>query len=416
MGDLRHLLAKTGGKGQRTMQLDEEMPEKKKEGSSKQDRGREIQSRAADKFANPEKKFSPKFTGNNPSGQSSGVDVEPQTNYAKDYGLELPKGYAKQMTSGLSTVKSFEEMIETLKQSGRDHFDPDDPLNTRRPSLPRIQDDPNVDMHTVKTLEKYFGRGRTIEKRTFDHFHKSFPLSPTPPQFFQSEDPTGREENDPNFHVAGMFLPHPYKWIPDWSHRKQIAAVYGPQYINYVSVKLPKLPSAEAIHEKRIEKQRQRAYRKSANKIKEKLQKESEKLATGQGMEKIFKDASSNYKDQYSDHKVTFVGLRPIQRWNPETFRTIKEDGDPDLPKEFRDVVYENFLNTIDKNNSLPPWKKIYAMHLIPRAFGGPEGDFLSELQEEPEVIVKVDDSLFESTGGKKEEKKAAAGVDELGL
>jgi hypothetical protein len=45
----------------------------------------------------------------------------------------------------------------------------------------------------------------------------------------------------------------------------------------------------------------------------------------------------------------------------------LREDGDPDLPKEFRDVVYENFLNTIDKNNSLPPWKKIYAMHLIPR-------------------------------------------------
>ena len=49
-------------------------------------------------------------------------------------------------------------------------------------------------------------------------------------------------------------------------------------------------------------------------------------------------------------------------------------------------------------------------------AFGGPEGDFLSELQEEPEVIVKVDDSLFEATGGKQEEKKVASGVDELGL
>lgn len=402
------------------------MPAEKKNTT---DKGRQIQDRATSKFGNEripqfKKTFSggPKLELSTKTKQASvDSDVKPQTNNEKDisekdYGIDLPKGYAKQMTSGLSTVKSFEEMIETLKQSGKDHFDPDDPLNTRRPSLPTIKDDPNVDMHTVKTLEKYFGRGRTIEKRTFDHFHKSFPLSPTPPQFFQSEDPTGREDNDPNLHVAGMFLPHPYKWIPDWSHRKQIAAVYGPQYINYVSVKLPKLPSAEAIHEKRIEKQRQRAYRKSANKIKEKLSKEFEKLdTTGKGMEKIIKDASSNYKDQYSDHKVTMVGLRPLQRWNPDTFRGMKEDGDPDLPKEFRDVVYENFLNTIDKNNSLPPWKKIYAMHLIPRAFGGPEGDFLSELQEEPEVIVKVDDSLFEATG-EQQQKKAAAGVDELGL
>jgi len=335
---------------------------------------------------------------------------------SKKRNLEIPKGYEEQMTRGISTVKSFDEMMDTLEQSNKDFFDPDDPLGSRKLFSNNKDTEKKADnAHAVKTFEKYFGRGRTIERRTFDHFNKSFPLTTTPPQFFQEEDPTCRPE-DENYHVGGMFLPHPYKWIPDWSHRKQIASVYGPQYINYASVKLPKLPTSEAIHEKRLEKQRQRAYRNSANKVKARLEKEIQADKKEFGASKIFQDAISSYKDEYSDHKVTFVGLRPIQRWNPETFRNMKDEGDPDLPKEFRDMVYENFLNTIDKNNSLPPWKKIYAMHLIPRAFGGPEGDFLSELQDDPEVITQVDDSLFEGASASAEKKATEAGVDDLGL
>ena len=39
------------------------------------------------------------------------------------------------------------------------------------------------------------------------------------------------------------------KWLPDWGHRKQIAAVYGPQYLNYATMPLPNYPTEDEMHE-----------------------------------------------------------------------------------------------------------------------------------------------------------------------
>merc|ERR1711941_257214 len=130
------------------------------------------------------------------------------------------------------------------------------------------------------------------------------------------------------------------------------------------------------------------------------------------GISKLSAIAASSSQDEYSNSKVTFVGPRRMQVWDPETFRKIKGPGDPALPQEFKDMVFENYLSTIDKNNSLPAWKKIYAMHLIPRAFGGPEGDYLDEIKEAPELITAVQDNLFEAEGSAIIEEDD--GVDEL--
>eukprot|EP00494_Astrolonche_serrata_P027841 UN28106 len=75
-------------------------------------------------------------------------------------------------------------------------------------------------------VTRYFGENRYTERRTFDHFHKSFPLSPVPPHLFQNEDTNGApEEHDPTFAQPGLYIPHPMKWIPDWGYRKQLAAI-----------------------------------------------------------------------------------------------------------------------------------------------------------------------------------------------
>jgi len=273
---------------------------------------------------------------------------------------------------------------------------------------PKVNHWTDLDDYRIR-LKKYFGSGRLTERRTFDHFHKSFPLSPVPPHLFQEEDVNKRPKQLEDYYQPGLYLPHPQKWLPDWGHRKQIASVYGPQYLNYASMPLPKMPTPEEIQEKRLERQRERAYRKRGELLKKRLKKRAENMAKQKfeltlhdekvQVSKLSAIAASSVQDEYSGSKVTFVGPRRAQVFDPNTFRGMKGPGDPQLPTEFKDMIFENYLSTIDKNNSLPAWKKIYAMHLIPRAFGGPEGDFLDEIDEEPELLTKVDDTLFEGAG-----------------
>jgi len=274
---------------------------------------------------------------------------------------------------------------------------------------------------------KTFGSGRRVERRTFDHFHKSFPLSPVPPHLFQQEEGRDDKDNDNIYTSAGLFLPDPQRWIPDWGHRKLLASIYGPQYLNYASMPLPKLPGAEAIHEKRRERQRERVYRNRAEKVKKKLRLralemvkedvevfvDKDKIET---VKKISQVAASSKLDDYTDHKATFVGPRRLQKWDSDTFRKLKGPGDPMLPKEFRDMIFEMYVSTIDKNNDVPAWKKIYAMHLIPRAFGGMEGEFLDQIQDEPELMTKVDDSAFAGRHEVSQIETESDGLEDLGL
>merc|ERR1712096_528733 len=70
---------------------------------------------------------------------------------------------------------------------------------------------------------------------------------------------------------------------------------------------------------------------------------------------------------------------RRLEMWDKDLCYELKHDGDPELPTKLKDHIFDMYINCIDKNSSLAPWQRHLAFNMIPKAFGGPQGEYLSE-------------------------------------
>ena len=55
----------------------------------------------------------------------------------------------------------------------------------------------------------------------------------------------------------------------------------------------------------------------------------------------------------------------------------LRHDGDAQIPRKFKEDVFRQFVDSIDRNGSMAPWQKNYAFSLLPAAFGGVEGEYI---------------------------------------
>jgi len=115
---------------------------------------------------------------------------------------------------------------------------------------------------------------------------------------------------------------------------------------------------------------------------------------------------------------------REYEVWDKALCYELKHDGDPRIPTAFKDAMFRQFVDSIDRNGSMAPWQKNYAFSLLPKAFGGPEGDYidtiLSKMAPKPESVpyrlTKYRESGDERSRGDAPSKRKTADVSGLGL
>lgn len=78
--------------------------------------------------------------------------------------------------------------------------------------------------------------------------------------------------------------------------------------------------------------------------------------------------------------KETDLVSREYEIWDKDLCYELKHDGDPAVPKAFKDEIFRQYVTSIDRNGSMAPWQKNYAFSLLPKAFGGPEGDYIDAI------------------------------------
>merc|ERR1712130_691550 len=101
---------------------------------------------------------------------------------------------------------------------------------------------------------------------------------------------------------------------------------------------------------------------------------------------------STEYKEENRD-RIKMLGVatpfhdkekdiisREYEVWDKDLCYELKHDGDPSVPKEFKEQIFKQYVTSIDRNGSMAPWQKNYAFSLLPKAFGGPEGDYIDAI------------------------------------
>merc|ERR1712130_444502 len=101
---------------------------------------------------------------------------------------------------------------------------------------------------------------------------------------------------------------------------------------------------------------------------------------------------STEYKEENRD-RIKMLGVatpfhdkekdiisREFEVWDKDLCYELKHDGDPTGPKEFKEQIFKQYVTSIDRNGSMAPWQKNYAFSLLPKAFGGPEGDYIDTI------------------------------------
>ena len=114
---------------------------------------------------------------------------------------------------------------------------------------------------------------------------------------------------------------------------------------------------------------------------------------------------------------------REWEVWDTDLCWQMREEGDPSLGAEFKEEVFRQFVRSIDRNGSLAAWQKNYAFSLLPKAFGGPEGEYieaiLAKMRPKQEQVKYELKAYGQGAKGAKEDKAVPsreADVAGLGL
>ena len=355
--------------------------------------------------------------------------------------------YQKQYTNfliehGFVEEEDINEQYQWLQESYKLQYDPDDSDGLRLPfnhigrNNNDNDDNDNDDVDNNKWTEKelYFGKSFKKEKLEFNHFNKSFILDSCPP--FPDRMVHHEPLNDKN--EAPLYLPHVTQNIPSWSLKKKIAKTYGPGYISQITMPPMKLPNKQDFQAMLKQFVNEKKYKKFAveqiNEIEMEFDgKDLYKQLDGAKYNQYI-DFESEYKEENKDRikelgvgtpfhdKQTDIVSREYEIWDKDLCYALKHDGDPEIPKEFKDEIFRQYVTSIDRNGSMAPWQKNYAFSLLPKAFGGPQGDYietiLSKMKPKAEKVQYELKKYGDEQSERPKRKKGSVGktVDVTGL
>ncbi|ETO13159.1 hypothetical protein RFI_24219 [Reticulomyxa filosa] len=356
-----------------------------------------------------------KMQGSTISGHS--LLTSDENNYKKNYLAFLIK-------YGFSEQEDLKEQLNQLLTSQKTQFDPDDPFGQRLPPQHPGRIDIEKRKKSFTKKEKFNGKNFEREKQEFDHFHKSFYLDSVPPfpDRMYHHPPIAKDERinvdadlaktDDQLQ-SGLYLPHLSQWLPQWTLKKKIAKTYGPGYINYITMPAMTLPTEEefdAMLHQFLQEKKWKSTAINNMKFLDQILEKNSPQANAQMLENVvaLRDNIKNYhpsennatyaKQQigagspYVDDTKKDIIPRQLEHWDIDLCYELKTDGDPLIPKNFKDEIFREFVISLDRNGSMAPWQKNYAFSLLPRAFGGPSGELLKEmfsrLQSKEEVVT----------------------------
>eukprot|EP01083_Nonionella_stella_P107061 309657_1 len=330
---------------------------------------------------------------------------------------------------GFVEEEDINEQYEWLHESYKIQFDPDDHFGLR---LPPTHEGRTKDEWTEKEL--YVGKNFKREKLEFNHFNKSLILDSCPafPDRQVHHEPTENNESP-------LYLPHVTQSIPTWSIRKKIAKTYGPSYLSQITLPPMKLPVKDEFQAMMKQYLNEKKYKKHAldtmdeikNMKKDRdLYKSLNKWKPNEFVDgnKVFGTENKNRKKElgvgtpFMDREEDVIA-REYEIWDKDLCYELKHDGDPKIPAQIKDEVFKQFVTSIDRNGSMAPWQKNYAFSLLPKAFGGPQGDYIDTIlanmkpkQETVKYELKKYDQDVDDTQYKKKKKTDVVDVTGLGL
>lgn len=365
--------------------------------------------------------------------------------------------------------ESLKEQWDWKHRAGELQYDPDDPLLNQDDPLHKIKDAPNRHaQHHAKYNTfvsenkdaKYEGDNWERDRREFNHFNMGFSMQQVPAfNYAGSIKARGyRWAQPPLGNESALYHLNWHEEVADWSHRKKIARQYGPGYLNMSGMPLVDVTdmAAEDLQALREEKQRLRKYRREATEAFETnivnlggsnapSKEQIDELLTDARVKKrqidlgtATLDMNEGVDDEIAeqimapgremafapDYPSAYEKLHGLELWDKQEAMRMRGPGDPDLPEDVKKETFRMFVDCIDKNNSMSPWKRKLAMLMIPKAFGGPQGEFLKDMVDEVEVTRQEWRKKFEpyiietSTESSQNEgvRATVSGTEELGL
>lgn len=327
-----------------------------------------------------------------------------------------PIGYWLQ--NGMVAHRDWDEQIKLLEENEKLQYDPDDPFGRRLPfghsgrQIPK----PNP-MREYTLVERYKGRGRRIEKKEWAHFQKGLHLHSAPPYPEMQQSSENKNDQDGN-EVAPLYMPNEDHYIPSYTHQKRISKVYGPSYSHYISLPAVTLPRSEEVFRERKQRQRERARRKLSSKTFERMKRttdeELQDILVEYVKEMEEKKGGVGLLSQWSSSDALLS--RQLERWDKRACLKLRHEGDPNLHPKVKQRMFDIYLDSIDKNNTLAPWQKNLAFNLIPKALGGPWGKFSSELDTGPKEKLLEYNAYVGTKGAANIEEEVEEELDDLGL
>jgi len=284
--------------------------------------------------------------------------------------------------NGMVSAKDWEDQLRLLDENEKLQYDPDDPFGRRLPRDHPGRDIPHPNPIKEYTLvERYRGRARKLEKKEWNHFHKALNLH-SAPNFPEMQQSAKEIPDDRGQRLAPLYMPNPDHYIPTWTQQQRISKVYGPSYSHYISLPAVTLPKSEVVFQERKQRQRERNRRKLASNSFSKLKRTSD-----EELQALLEEYVSEMEETKGG-----VGLlnqwastdallnRRLEKWDKRVCQKLRHEGDPNLHPKVKERVFNIYLDSIDKNNTLAPWQKNLAFNLMPKAIGGPWGKLSSEL------------------------------------
>jgi len=332
----------------------------------------------------------------------------PITKSLMDYWLE----------NGLVAQKDWDEQIKLLEENEKLQYDPDDPFGRRLPlGHPGRQIPKPNPIREYTLVERYKGRGRRIEKKEWAHFQKGLHLHSAPPYPEMQQSSKNKNDQDGN-EVAPLYMPNEEHYIPSYSQQKRISKVYGPSYSHYISLPAVTLPRSEEVFRERKQRQRERARRKLSSKAFERIKRttdeELQDILVEYVKEMEEKKGGVGLLSQWSSSDALLS--RKLERWDKRACLKLRHEGDPNLHPKVKQRMFDIYLDSIDKNNTLAPWQKNLAFNLIPKALGGPWGKFSSELDTGPKEKLLEYNAYVGTKEAATMQEKVEEELDDLGL
>jgi len=288
--------------------------------------------------------------------------------------------------NGMVSPKDWEDQLRLLEENEKLQYDPDDPFGRR---LPRGHPGRNIPhsnpLKEYTLVERYRGRARNLEKKEWNHFHKALNLH-SAPNFPELQQSAGEKSDERGQKLAPLYMPNKDHYIPTWTQQQRISKLYGPSYSHYISLPAVTLPKSEVVFRARKQRQRERNQRKLASHSFSKLKRTSD-----EELQVLLDEYVSEMEETkggvglLSQWASTDALLnRRLEKWDKRVCQKLRHEGDPNLNQKVKERVFNIYLDSIDKNNTLAPWQKNLAFNLMPKAIGGPWGKLSSELDTGP--------------------------------